>query len=254
MKTNIKGRVVKSLACGDMDKSDMPRMKTRRVAPLVFTLTLVCFFGLLANSRAQGADQFALVVFYSAGCSGLCNEEGGGVASAFVVMADDGSIVGAVTNNPSDGAPSWSPDGAKIAFGRNGDIMVVDFPGGIPVNLTNHPADDTGPAWSPDGAKIAFASNRDGQAELYLMNTDGTGTVRLTNSIGVLGAPAWSRDGTRIAFDCEVESGNQDICAVNADGSGFVRLTSHPAADHEYKDLWPGPGGFASGYCPRSRG
>ena len=29
------------------------------------------------------------------------------------------------------------------------------------------------PSWSPDGTKIAFASRRDGQAEIYVMNADG---------------------------------------------------------------------------------
>jgi WD40 repeat protein len=192
----------------------------------------VFFLGLPANSRSQGAaDQFALVVISHAGCSGACSGEGGPTTASLIVMASDGSFVGPVSDNPGDRAPAWSPDGSKIAFGRNGEIMLVSFPGAIPVNLTNHPADDVGATWSPDGSRIAFATNRDGQAEIYVMNADGTGTVRLTNGIGVLGAPAWSPDGTRIAFDCEVESGNRDICAVNVDGSGFVRLTSHPAVD-----------------------
>src|SRR6266508_2254264 len=48
---------------------------------------------------------------------------------------------------------------------------------------------------------------------------------------GARGQPAWSPDGAQIAFDCEVESGNRDICAVKADGTGLVRLTSDPAVD-----------------------
>ena len=31
----------------------------------------------------------------------------------------------------------------------------------------------SGPAWSPDGRRIAFQSNRDGNYEIYLMNTAG---------------------------------------------------------------------------------
>ncbi len=137
----------------------------------------------------------------------------------------------AATSGPGDSDPTWSADGTRIAFVRGNDIFVMSATGGTPVNITNNTANDWSPAWSPDGARIAFASTRDGQAELYLMNPDGSGVVRITNNVGFLVGPAWSPDGARIAFDCEVESGNRDICAINSDGTGFVRLTSDPAVD-----------------------
>ena len=34
-------------------------------------------------------------------------------------------------------------------------------------------------AWSPDATKIAFVARRDGNSEIYTMNTDGTGQTRL---------------------------------------------------------------------------
>ena len=37
------------------------------------------------------------------------------------------------------------------------------------------------PQWSPDGAKLAFVSYRDYNAELYVMNADGSGLTRLTS-------------------------------------------------------------------------
>ncbi len=52
-------------------------------------------------------------------------------------------------------------------------------------NLTNNPALDSSPSWSPDGNRIAFYSERDGNYEIYVMNTDGTGQRNLTNN------PAW---------------------------------------------------------------
>jgi PKD repeat protein len=63
------------------------------------------------------------------------------------------------------------------------------------------------------------------------MNVDGSGVVRLTNAIGSIGRPAWSPNGAKIAFDCEVETGNRDICSITIDGTGFLRLTTYPAAD-----------------------
>jgi Tol biopolymer transport system component len=37
------------------------------------------------------------------------------------------------------------------------------------------PSWDTYPAISPDGTRIAFTSRRDGNAEIYVMNADGSG-------------------------------------------------------------------------------
>ena len=48
------------------------------------------------------------------------------------------------------------------------------------------------PAWSPDGAKIAFVSRRDGKSHIYVMAADGTGTLRLTSSAMDDDRPAWS--------------------------------------------------------------
>jgi hypothetical protein len=124
-RTDIRRRVMKSLTCEDVNKSAAPRMKTRRVIFILFTLALACFFGLPANSRAQGAaDQIALVVLYPEPCYGACTDEGLPTNSSLVVMAGDGSFVGAVSDNPIDAAPAWSPDGARIAFGRDGEIRL----------------------------------------------------------------------------------------------------------------------------------
>jgi PKD repeat protein len=130
-------------------------------------------------------------------------------------------------------SPSWSPDAARIAFTDGGDVQVVSVIDGRLTNLTNHPAVDLSPAWSPNGAKILFQSDRDGAAELYVMNADGSNVVRLTNGAGVdatIADPDWAPDGSRIVFTCEV-GGNRDICRINADGTGLVRLTSDPTAD-----------------------
>jgi Tol biopolymer transport system component len=56
------------------------------------------------------------------------------------------------------------------------------------------------PDWSPDGQRIAFHSFRDLNAELYVMNADGTGLQRLTHSWALDAGARWSPDGTRLAF------------------------------------------------------
>jgi Tol biopolymer transport system component len=59
------------------------------------------------------------------------------------------------------------------------------------------------PAWSPDGRKIAFSSARDGTAHIFVMNADGSGTVRVTDSTQADQEPSWTGDGKRIVFSRE---------------------------------------------------
>ena len=89
---------------------------------------------------------------------------------------------------------------------------------------------DGSPAWSPDGKRIAFYSERSGNAEIYVMNGDGTGVTRLTNTSADEGYPAWSPDGRTISFDSD-RDGNFDIFAMHADGTDVRPLTRHPARD-----------------------
>ncbi len=46
--------------------------------------------------------------------------------------------------------------------------------------------------WSPDGSKIAFMSGADGDADIYVMNADGTNETKLTDTIENDLYPFWS--------------------------------------------------------------
>jgi hypothetical protein len=64
--------------------------------------------------------------------------------------------------------------------------------GSDPINLTNNKADDDTPTLSTDGQKIAFESNRDGNYEIYVVNTDGsTPPTNLTNNPANDMVPNW---------------------------------------------------------------
>lgn len=67
--------------------------------------------------------------------------------------------------------------------------------------------------------RIAFTSVRDGNAEIYIMNDDGSGQVRLTQSPASDFAPKWSPDGSKIAFLSDHEERNE-LVVINRDGSG----------------------------------
>src|SRR6266704_2022715 len=66
--------------------------------------------------------------------------------------------------------------------------------------LTPDTTSASDPAFSPDGSRIAFVSQRDGNAEIYIMNADGTGSTRVTNDPQPDGRPSFTPDGQAIVF------------------------------------------------------
>ncbi len=91
--------------------------------------------------------------------------------------------------------------------------------------------ENTYPAWSPDGSKIVFESTRDGpDADIFLMNSDGTGVVQLTRNEVPDSTPVFTPDGRFIVWASELD-GNLDVFRMAADGSGPVNLTRHPGTD-----------------------
>jgi TolB protein len=77
---------------------------------------------------------------------------------------------------------------------------------------------------STECGEIVFVSSRDGQAEIYSVNRDGSALTRLTNNPAGDWDPAWSPDGKRIAFVSD-RSSAPEIYVMNADGSNVVRRT-----------------------------
>ena len=79
-------------------------------------------------------------------------------------------------------------------------------------------------------AQIAFVSERDGDLEIYRMNTDGSSLVRLTDNPASDIEPDWSPDGKYIVFASD-RNGNFDIYQMKADGTDLTQLTDDPAND-----------------------
>ena len=130
--------------------------------------------------------------------------------------------------------PSWSPDGAQIAFASRRDgrshIYAMSADGSGTRQLTSGKHEDTAPAWSPDGKWIAFA--RDGR--LYFVSPEGKHLRRVTTTPGgEEREPAWAPDGKWIAF-ARRQPGftTREIWRVRPDGSDLQRLTRLDAASY----------------------
>jgi Tol biopolymer transport system component len=157
----------------------------------------------------------------------------------YVMNADGGAVTRLTYNVAWEADPSWSPDGARIAFGSDRDarysnfeIYVMSADGSGQANLSNDPAWDTYPSWSPDGRRIVFVSDRDGNSEIHVMNADGSGQTNLTNDPAWDTCPSWSPTGTRIAFVSN-RDGENEIYVINADGGEQTNMTQNPAWDFD---------------------
>ena len=88
------------------------------------------------------------------------------------------------------------------------DIWIVDTQRGVPARLTFDDATDGAPIWSPDGARVVFGSGRGGvpflPGGLYERAANGAGADELLyqgKQDELLLPTDWSRDGKTIAFN-----------------------------------------------------
>ena len=84
----------------------------------------------------------------------------------------------------------------------------------------------------PDSAiagGIAFISDRDGNRDIYTMNSDGSVQANRTNSAADEKAFTWSPDGTKVAFIKRNTANNahdSNLYVMNYDGSSVTKLTN----------------------------
>ena len=107
------------------------------------------------------------------------------------------------------------------------DVQSLSY---IVTNLTQSAGSDGSPSWSPDGQRIAFRSDRDGNDEIYVMDSDGTNPINLTQSTGFDGFPSWSPDGQHIVFESSRDS-DLDIYIMDSDGTNPTNLTQSTGLD-----------------------
>jgi TolB protein len=216
-----------------------------------------------------GVDGSALRRLNPSGCPGVCGDSVEGPAwspdgrtlaftrtvfagspaspatvGLWLVAVDDGAArrltqepVRAVAGRlgARDGYPSWSPDGARLAFTHavRGEVGGLDqfavetmgIDGSDRRQVTPNDIQAGEPAWSPDGALIAFQSPPDQEGfpkNLFTIRPDGTGMHPLTADLGVHDSdhPTWSPDGARIAFSHAPDGSTTgaDLYVVDRDG------------------------------------
>lgn len=106
-------------------------------------------------------------------------------------------------------APSWwhgwSPDGKRLAYvaargNRIIDVYTISVEGGPETRLTLGEGHCDGPDYSADGSRIYYNCDRDGHAQIWVMNVDGSDQRKLFADDHVNWFPHPSPDGKYLLY------------------------------------------------------
>jgi len=124
-----------------------------------------------------------------------CQQAGEGYAAGAAILSVDIASGEVRTRIRPDGpavCPHFSRDGKRLTYATDGvdrnldifahDMASDDTTGEHDTQITKNPARDDYANPSPDDKEMVFISDRDGGADLYLMDRDGSNTRRLTNT------------------------------------------------------------------------
>jgi len=138
----------------------------------------------------------------------------------------------------TEGHPTFSPDGTRVAFHWNGpgrenfDIYLKSITGEDLLQLTDDPADDRFPAWSPDGLHVAFVRKLPGYRSALMLAPVRGGREQMVAVLPTARTTlSWSPDGRWIAYSVALpdylrhSTDEAGIFAIALDTGRTVRIT-----------------------------
>ncbi|MFQ5931978.1 MAG: CehA/McbA family metallohydrolase [Nitrospiraceae bacterium] len=131
--------------------------------------------------------------------------------------------------------PSWSPDGARLAFSLFGSIWQVPSKGGQAQQITTSSGYHAHPAWSPQGDTVAWVRGSSPRGRLPLISGRlvlvdvSTGREReIQTRYPVAGTPAWSPDGTHIVCGLRVPNAGSLLHEITVANGKIRQLQYRP--------------------------
>lgn len=147
----------------------------------------------------------------------------------WVADADGESAQSALSSGEPIISPSWSPNGAQLAYvsfeSRKPVIYVHDLVSGKRRLVANFRGSNSAPAWAPDGRSLAATLSRDGGSQLFMVDAGGGAEPkRLAQSNSIDTEPVFTADGKTIFFVSD-RGGSPQIYRMPAPGGNPERVT-----------------------------
>jgi Tol biopolymer transport system component len=159
------------------------------------------------------------------------------------LITKEGKIINQITHNPSWTGNSineiqWSPDGKRIAFSINADMVndkmdvyLVNSDGTNLERLTFPPAYHYSPRWSPDGKELAYITQNINDTYLNLVDVSTSKNVQKQIQLNIEGGSiSWSPDSKKLIYSSKRDK-NEDIYEYDLSLEKEFRLTTDTAMD-----------------------
>jgi len=163
-------------------------------------------------------------------------------------------------------APTFSPDGSRIAFAWDGghgnessgglDLYVKAIGSETLLRLTNHPSEWISPAWTPDGTQIAFHRIAGADTGLYVVPALGGPERKLRPThvpYHLAAGLSWSPDGKWLAYGDIVSGKPGDrIFLLSMETMESRQVPHNPECNHEANLIFQHKGSTLAFVCVRN--
>lgn len=138
----------------------------------------------------------------------------------------------------TQGSPTFSPDGKKLAFVSNKDgsprIYMINTPKpGTPLKdvqaklITRNSKESSAPSWSPDGKKLAYCAMTQGVRQIWVYDFATAEERQLTQGPGNKENPSWAPNSLSLVYNTN-EHTSSELYLVSLNQPRSVRITSGP--------------------------
>lgn len=145
-------------------------------------------------------------------------------------------------------SPAFSPDGARLAFTRRGEIWLWQR-GGEARKLASAGGEIRRLQWSPDGTRLLFVSHRGDYSFVALLDPARPRIRFLDPGLGFAVEPVFSPDGRQVAFIRHLDP----PAGAAPDSGPYWSIRVVDSASGAARELWAAPPGAGARYY-ESRG